>query len=60
MAIFNFGGAQVDGSDAEALAQAIQDAGGSVGGSIVAGNSYGVTGGVVTGDVHVGHETDES
>ncbi|KAB7643572.1 MULTISPECIES: hypothetical protein [Bacteria] len=52
MALFNFGGQTVDSSDADALAQAAQDAGATFGGSIVAGNTYGVSGGVVTGTVH--------
>lgn len=60
MAIFSFGGKEVDSSDVEALTQAIEASGGSIsfGGSVVAGNSYGVTGGVVNGDVHVGRDND--
>lgn len=43
-------GQEIDPTDGQALA----DAGVYIGGSIVAGNSYGVTGGTVTGDVYVG------
>jgi hypothetical protein len=52
MAVFNFGGSQADSSDADALVKAAQDAGVTFGDSIVVGNSYGVTGGTVHGDVH--------
>lgn len=60
MAVFNFGGKSVDSSDADAFVKAVQDADNvTFGGSIVAGNSYGVTGGTVTGDVNVGHDDDQ-
>jgi len=58
MAIFNFGGQSVDSSDAEGLAQAAKDAGVTFGGSIVLGNTYGVSGGTVTGDVKGTEEND--
>lgn len=54
MAVFNFGGKSVDPSDADAFVKAVQESGGTFSGSIVAGNSYGVTGGIVTGDVTPG------
>ncbi|MGW0630487.1 hypothetical protein [Streptomyces sp. NPDC002758] len=57
MAVFNFGGNQVDSSDADALVKAAEDAGVTFGGSIVAGNSYGVSGGTVNGTVHGGDQS---
>ncbi|MET7727538.1 hypothetical protein [Streptomyces mirabilis] len=52
MAVFNFDGTQVDSSDADALVKAAEESGATFGGSIVAGNVYGVSGGTVNGDVH--------
>ncbi|MFI9290821.1 hypothetical protein [Streptomyces gardneri] len=53
MAIFNFGGHSIDTSKTEGdLAQAAQDAGVTVSGSIVGGNTYGVSGGTHHGTVH--------
>lgn len=40
-------------------AQAVADSGITVGGSIVAGNSYGVTGGTHEGNVYGGEADDE-
>jgi hypothetical protein len=51
MAIFNFGGQQADSSNGEDLIKAAQEAGVKFGGSVVAGDSHGVTGGTVNGDV---------
>lgn len=51
---FFINGKQIDLTDA----QSIEDAGISFGGSIVAGNSYGVTGGTVEGDVYPGQQDD--
>lgn len=58
MALFNFGGSEVDSSDADALIQAVQKSGATFGGSIIAGNTYGVSGGTVTGTVHGTEEHD--
>ncbi|MGW1071037.1 hypothetical protein ACWD4F_41890 [Streptomyces aureus] len=58
MAIFNFGGQQVDSSDAKALIHAVTTSGATFGGSIVAGSTYGVSGGTVTGTVHGTEEND--
>ncbi|MFI6494345.1 hypothetical protein [Streptomyces sp. NPDC050564] len=50
-AVFNFGGKQVDSSDADALVKAAEESGVAFGGSLIVGNSYGVTGGTVHCDV---------
>ncbi|MFB7427345.1 hypothetical protein ACFC0K_29085 [Streptomyces hydrogenans] len=54
MAIFNFGGVSIDTTqtDSADLAQALTDAGVTINGSIVGGNTYGVSGGTHHGDVH--------
>lgn len=57
-AIFNFGGKQVSGDDQEGLEKTIKESGTEVHGSIVGGNSYGITGGKVSGTVHYGDDRD--
>ncbi|MEU6236277.1 hypothetical protein [Kitasatospora sp. NPDC047058] len=59
MAIFNFGGREIDTTKASSgqLADALTAAGGTVDGSIVAGTVHGVTGGTVTGRVQMGGTT---
>ncbi|MFC9266091.1 hypothetical protein ACFT25_40505 [Streptomyces hydrogenans] len=53
MAIFNFNGFTVDSdSSAEDIAQATQAGGVEISGSIVMGNTYGVSGGTHHGTVH--------
>ncbi|WP_043231627.1 hypothetical protein [Streptomyces sp. NRRL F-5193] len=54
MAIFNFGGVCIDTTqtDSADLAQALTDAGVTINGSIVGGNTYGVSGGTHHGDVY--------
>ncbi|MFE4663316.1 hypothetical protein ACFRFJ_42375 [Streptomyces hydrogenans] len=53
MAIFNFGGVSIDTTtDSADLTQALTDAGVTVNGSIVGGNTYGVSGGTHHGDVY--------
>ncbi|MFE5794683.1 hypothetical protein ACFQ8C_19165 [Streptomyces sp. NPDC056503] len=54
MATFNFAGFSIDTSTAtgEEIATALQDAGVTVNGSIVAGSTFGVSGGTHHGDVH--------
>ncbi|MEU2380363.1 hypothetical protein [Streptomyces misionensis] len=58
MAIFNFGGQSIDSNDPEALANAVENSGATFGGSIVLGNTYGVSGGTHTGDVKGTEEND--
>ncbi|MFI8422211.1 hypothetical protein [Streptomyces sp. NPDC085460] len=54
MAIFNFGGFSIDTatSTGDDIAQALQDAGVTVNGSIVGGDTFGVSGGTHHGTVH--------
>ncbi|GHG12422.1 hypothetical protein [Streptomyces hydrogenans] len=54
MAIFNFGGVSIDTTqtDSADLTQALKDAGVTINGSIVGGNTYGVSGGTHHGDVY--------
>lgn len=56
MAVFNFGNGPVDGDDENALKAAVEESGTVVGGSVVGGNSYGITGGTVNGNVYQGEE----
>ncbi|MEV5322436.1 hypothetical protein AB0K92_33210 [Streptomyces sp. NPDC052687] len=60
MAIFNFGGGnQASSDDPEALIKAVTDAGVTFGGSIVLGDSHGVSGGTHHGDVHGTEQRDQ-
>ncbi|MFE4660921.1 hypothetical protein ACFRFJ_30045 [Streptomyces hydrogenans] len=53
MAIFTFGGVSIStDSTADDVAQTLADAGVEIGGSIVMGSTYGVSGGTHTGTVY--------